>query len=149
MKIQIKPNLIYKSKLRRAFTLVEIMLVVAILGILAAVVIPKIANESEVARETTALADIRGGIKSALDRYNVDMGTYPGSLQDLLTPPRNNSTHWHGPYLDPAVLPRDPWKNSYLYMYPGKHSTVSYDLWSAGPDGKSGDADDIGNWQIQ
>jgi general secretion pathway protein G len=146
MKIEIKPNLIQKTKLSRAFTLVEIMLVVAIIGILAALVIPKIAGKSEQARETAAMADIKGGVKSALDQYNVDMGTYPSGLQDLITPPRN-SRNWHGPYFDPPQIPTDPWGNPYLYAYPGKHNSTGYDLWSAGPDGKSGDADDIGNWQ--
>lgn len=148
MKIQIKQNIIRKTKLSRAFTLVEIMLVVAIIGILAALVIPKIAGKSEQARETAAHADVTGGLKSALDQYDVDMGFYPSSLQDLLTQPRNGK-NWHGPYLDPAVLPLDPWQNPYLYSYPGKHNPTGYDLWSAGPDGKSGDADDIGNWQTQ
>jgi general secretion pathway protein G len=148
MNIEIKPNLTRKSKLARAFTLVEIMLVVAIIGILAALVIPKIAGKSEQARETAAMADIRGGIKSALDQYNVDMGTYPSSLQDLLQQPRN-AKNWHGPYFDPPTIPQDPWGNPYLYAFPGKHNSTGYDLWSAGPDGKSGDQDDIGNWQTQ
>jgi general secretion pathway protein G len=146
MKIEIPKKIVHTM---RAFTLVEIMLVVAIIGILAALIIPKIAGNSEHAREMAARSDINSGIKSALDHYNVDMGTYPASLQDLLAAPSKNAVHWRGPYLDPAVLPKDPWKNPYLYMYPGKHSTVSYDLWSAGPDGVSGNADDIGNWQTQ
>lgn len=148
MKIEIKKNLIRKSKLTQAFTLVEIMLVVAIIGILAALVIPKIAGKSEQARETAAMADIKGGIKSALDEYDVDMGVYPQSLQDLLQQP-HNAHNWHGPYFDPPTLPVDPWGNPYQYSYPGKHNATSYDLWSAGPDGKSGDQDDIGNWQTQ
>jgi general secretion pathway protein G len=148
MKIEIKKNLIRKSKLTQAFTLVEIMLVVAIIGILAALVIPKIAGKSEQARETAAMADIKGGIKSALDEYDVDMGVYPQSLQDLIQQP-HNARNWHGPYFDPPTLPVDPWGNPYQYSYPGKHNPTSYDLWSAGPDGKSGDQDDIGNWQTQ
>ena len=134
------------SRLIRAFTLVEIMLVVVIIGILAALVIPRIAGKSEEARETAAHADINGGIKTALDGFEVDMGYYPSSLQDLLQKPRN-ARNWHGPYLD--NLPIDPWGNPYLYSYPGKHNPNGYDLWSAGPDGKSGTSDDIGNWQTQ
>jgi general secretion pathway protein G len=148
MKIETRKHNVPKNKLSGAFTLVEIMLVVAIIGILAALVIPKIAGKSEQARETAAGADIKGGIKSALDNYNVDMGFYPSSLQDLLTAPRN-AKNWHGPYFDPPSLPLDPWQNPYLYAYPGKHNATGYDLWSAGPDGKSGTADDIGNWQTQ
>ncbi len=146
MKIKINKHTIRKLSPVRAFTLVEIMLVVAIISILAALVIPKIAGKSEQARETAVRADIRGGIKSALDQYDVDNGFYPSSLQDLLQQPRN-AKNWHGPYLDPPVLPVDPWQNPYLYMYPGKHNPTGYDLWSAGPDGKSGTDDDIGNWQ--
>jgi general secretion pathway protein G len=146
MKIKTKANIIKKSQLYRAFTLVEIMLVVAILGILAALVIPRIAGKSEEARVTAAHTDIKSGIKTALDEFEVDNGFYPGSLQDLLTQP-HNAKGWHGPYLDQA--PIDPWGNPYLYAYPGKHNPTGYDLWSAGPDGKSGDQDDIGNWQTQ
>jgi len=128
-----------------AFTLVELMLVVTIIGILAALVIPKIAGKSEQARETAAHADIFGGIKTALDSYEVDNGFYPKSLQDLLKQP-SNARNWHGPYLDPATLPIDPWGNPYVYYYPGKHNSSGYDLLSVGPDGKEGTDDDIGNW---
>ena len=146
MKIKTRSHNIKKSQLYRAFTLVEIMLVVAILGILAALVIPRIAGKSEEARVTRTEADIKGGIKTALDEFEVDNGFYPSSLQDLLTQPRNTK-NWHGPYLD--QMPVDPWGNVYQYAYPGKHNANGYDLWSAGPDGKSGDEDDIGNWQTQ
>jgi len=128
-----------------AFTLVELMLVVTIIGILAALVIPRIAGKSEQARETAARADIFGGIKTALDSYEVDNGFYPKSLQDLIQQP-SNARNWHGPYLDPATLPIDPWGNPYVYYYPGKHNPTGYDLLSVGPDGKEGTDDDIGNW---
>jgi general secretion pathway protein G len=140
---------IHKMKLSRAFTLVEIMLVVAIIGVLAALVIPPISGRSEYARYIAAKTDINSGIKSALDHYDADMGTYPASLQDLLTSPGKNAVRWHGPYLASVALPKDPWGNFYLYTYPGKRNPATYDLWSSGSDGKSGDADDIGNWQTQ
>lgn len=145
MKIKLQKNIVLNPSFSRAFTLVEIMLVVAILGILAALVIPKIAGKSEEARIMAASSDIKSGIKSALDSYNVDMGTYPSGLQDLIQAP-HNAKNWHGPYFDPPQIPTDPWQNAYLYAFPGKHNGTSYDLWSAGPDGKSGTADDIGNW---
>jgi len=131
---------------RRAFTLVEMLLVVTIIGILAALVIPKIMGRSEQARNTAAHADINGGIKSALGQFEVDNGYYPkgkNGLGDLVQQPRD-AKNWHGPYLD--KLPTDPWSNPYVYEYPGKHNASSYDLYSVGPDGKAGTEDDIGNW---
>ena len=145
MKIEIKKIAIQKTQLRRAFTLVEILLVVVIIGILAALVIPRIAGSSERARVTAATTDINGGIKSALGQYEVDNGFYPKSLQDLIVAP-GNAKNWHGPYFDPPKLPMDPWGNNYVYYYPGKHNASSYDLLSVGPDAKEGTDDDIGNW---
>jgi len=129
----------------QGFTLVEIMLVVVIIGILAALVIPKIAGSSERARVTAAQADIKGGIKSAIGQYEVDNGFYPKSLQELIVQP-SNAKNWHGPYFDPPKLPLDPWGNPYIYYFPGKHNPTSYDLLSTGPDGREGTDDDIGNW---
>ncbi|HEX7569843.1 MAG TPA: type II secretion system major pseudopilin GspG [Verrucomicrobiae bacterium] len=127
---------------RRAFTLVEMLLVVTIIGILAALVIPKIVGRSEQARATAAHADL-SSIKTALDAFEVDNGFYPKSIQDLVTAP-SNARNWHGPYLD--KIPQDPWGNNYVYYFPGKHNTGSYDLLSVGPDGKEGTDDDVGNW---
>jgi general secretion pathway protein G len=133
------------SPIEKGFTLVEMLLVVTIIGILAALVIPKIAGTGERARVTAAQADINGGIKSALGQYEVDNGFYPKGLQDLIVAP-GNAKNWHGPYFDPPKLPIDPWGNPYVYYYPGKHNASSYDLLSDGPDGKEGTEDDVGNW---
>ena len=140
--MKIKTTPVQKHPLRRAFTLVEMLLVVTIIGILAALVIPKIVGRSEQARATAAHADI-AGIKTALDAFEVDNGFYPRSLQDLLQAP-SNAKNWHGPYLD--KLPVDPWGNAYVYYFPGKHNSSSFDLLSIGPDGKEGTDDDVGNW---
>jgi general secretion pathway protein G len=140
--MKIKTTLIQKPKLRRAFTLVEMLLVVTIIGILAALVIPKIVGRSEQARETAAHADL-SSIKTALDAFEVDNGFYPKSIQDLVTAP-SNARNWHGPYLE--KIPQDPWGNNYVYYFTGKHNTGSYDLLSVGPDGKEGTDDDVGNW---
>ena len=129
---------------RHAFTLVEMLLVVTIIGILAALVVPKIMGRSEQARMTAARADI-SGIKTALDAFEVDNGYYPkgnNGLGDLVQAPRDVK-NWHGPYLD--KIPSDPWGNNYLYSYPGKRNPSGYDLLSVGPDGKEGTEDDIGN----
>jgi general secretion pathway protein G len=145
MKIQIQNTIGQRSKLNQAFTLVELMLVVVIIGILAALVIPRIAGNSKHASLVRAQADVKGGIKTALGLYEVDNGTYPKSLQDLLVAPAD-AKNWRGPYLDPANFPIDPWKNPYIYYFPGKHNPNGYDLLSAGPDGKEGTSDDIGSW---
>jgi len=134
-----------KSKIVNGFTLVEILLVMTIIGILAAIVIPKMVGRSEQARQTAVRADI-ASIKTALDAFEVDNGFYPKNLQDLLQQP-NNAKNWHGPYLDADKgLPQDPWGNPYIYNYPGRHNASGFDLYSAGPDSKPGDEDDIGNW---
>jgi general secretion pathway protein G len=122
------------------------LLVVAIIGILAALVIPKISGAGEHSRVVAAQADVKSGIKAALDHYEIDNGTYPKSLNDLIQQP-SDAKHWAGPYFDPPQLPVDPWGNAYLYYYPSKRNQPTYDLLSAGPDGKEGTDDDIGNWQ--
>ena len=145
MKIQItnkSPIGNWKLKIQNGFTLVEMLLVVTIIGILAALVIPKIVGRSEQARATAAHADI-SSIKTALDAFEVDNGFYPKSLQDLVTTP-SNAKNWHGPYLE--KVPQDPWGNNYVYYFPGKHNPSAFDLLSIGPDAKEGTEDDVGNW---
>ena len=146
--MNIKPTKNTGPQRRRAagFTLTELMLVVVIIGILAALVIPKIAGNSERARVTAATADINGGIKSALGQYEVDNGFYPKNLQDLIVAP-SNAKNWHGPYFESAKLPVDPWGNPYVYYFPGKHNPSGYDLLSVGPDAKEGTDDDVANWK--
>lgn len=132
---------------RRAFTLIELLLVLTILGILAAIVVPKIAGRTEQAREQAAKTQI-STFGTALDAFEVDNGFYPkgnGGLQALLIQPRD-ARNWHGPYLKADALPKDPWGNDYQYVCPGRHNPTSYDLMSMGPDGKVGGGDDIANW---
>ena len=133
-------------KLLHGFTLVEMLLVVAIIGILAALVIPRIVGVTDSSRITAAKADIKGGIKTALDRYEIDNGYYPRNLNDLIQAP-SDAKHWNGPYLD--ALPSDPWGEPYIYYYPSKHNQGTYDLLSTGTDRKEGTDDDIGNWMMQ
>jgi len=128
----------------RAFTLVEMLLVVAIIGVLAALVIPRIVGRIGDTRVTSANADVMGGISSALNTYEVDNGVFPKSLQDLIQQP-GDTKNWHGPYL--GKLPIDPWGNPYIYYYPGKRNQKLFDLLSSGPDVKEGTDDDIVNSQ--
>ena len=144
MKIQIHQCTIQKQNRNRAFTLVELMLVVTIIGILAALVIPRIIGRGEQSRIIATNADVMGGISTALNLYEVDNGVFPKSLQDLIQQP-DDVRNWHGPYL--GKLPVDPWGHPYIYCYPGKHNQNYFDLLSAGPDGREGTDDDVGNWQ--
>lgn len=134
------------ARRRRGFTLVELLLVLVILGTLAAIVVPKFAGRTEQARVTAAQAQI-ANFGVVLDAFEVDNGYYPkgkDGLDDLIVRPRD-AQNWRGPYLK-GEIPKDPWGNEYVYECPGKYNEDSYDLMSAGPDGRAGGDDDITNW---
>lgn len=138
-----------QNRARRAFTLIELLLVLVILGILAAIVVPKFSGRTEQARVTAAQSQI-STFGTALDAFEVDNGFYPkgkGGLNDLIQQP-NNAANWKGPYLK-SEIPLDPWGNAYIYECPGKHNPSSYDILSMGPDGRVGGDDDIANWQTK
>ncbi len=150
MKTQIRnpKSEIRNRRLARAFTLVELMLVVTIIGILAALVVPKMVGRSEQARETAARADI-ASFSTALDSFEVDNGYYPkgsAGLADLVTAPRD-ARNWHGPYV--KEISKDPWGNNYIYECPGRRNPNSYDLLSMGRDGRQGTEDDIANTSLK
>jgi general secretion pathway protein G len=145
MKCNYSKNRNLKSQIRRlGFTLIELLLVLTILGILAAIVVPKIAGRSEDARKQAAVTQI-SAFKTALNTFEVDNGFYPKSLADLIQAPRD-AQNWHGPYLESDVVPKDPWQHDFTYVCPGRHNTSSFDISSAGPDGQSGTEDDITSW---
>src|SRR5947207_4786696 len=97
---------------QHAFTLVELLLVLVILGILAAIVIPKFSGRTEQAREQQAVTQI-SNFKIALDQFEVDVGQYPRALADLIVQPRE-AQNWRGPYLQTDRIPLDPWGNEYI-----------------------------------
>jgi len=140
-----------RSRVKQAFTLVELLLVVTIIGVLAALVVPRFVGRSQQARETAAKQEIVGTLGVALDLFEQDMGRYPTTeegLSVLITPPsEDDTTNWRGPYLKSATLPRDPWQHEYQYAYPSQLTEIAtlYDLASAGPDGQMGSDDDITN----
>ena len=130
-----------------AFTLVELLLVVVILGVLAAIVLPKFAGRTEQARNAAATTQINT-FGTALDAFEVDNGFYPkgkNGLNDLVTAARE-AQNWRGPYMK-GEIPVDPWGHAYVYECPGKHNPSSYDIMSMGPDGRAGSEDDVTNWQ--
>ncbi|MFC1755482.1 type II secretion system major pseudopilin GspG [Thermoproteota archaeon] len=135
---------------RRAFTLIELMLVVIIIGVLAALVVPRLAGRSEQARQAAAQADIEANIATALDLYELDNGQYPTAEQGLAALISKPSSipvplNWNGPYLKKE--PKDPWTRPYVYKCPGEHNTGDYDLSSWGKDGIEGGGDDVFNWE--
>src|SRR6185503_17185648 len=135
---------------RRAdgFTLVELLLVLVILGILAALVLPKFTGRTEQARITAAVTQI-STFGTALDAFEVDTGSYPrgqDGLQQLLVAPAD-ITGWRGPYLK-SDIPLDPWGKPYIYEYPGRVNVNGYDVRSGGPDGQLGTGDDVVNASI-
>lgn len=129
------------------FTLLELLVVMVIIGLLAAYVGPKYFSQVGKAQVKTAHAQI-DALEKALDQYRLDTGRYPGMEQGmaaLVTRPVSESK-WDGPYLKKA-LPADPWGNPYVYKIPGDHG--DFDLLSYGKDGQpggTGDSADVTNW---
>ncbi len=128
------------------FTLIEIMLVVVIIAILAAMVVPRLTGRTEEARRKRAAVDL-ASLEQAIDLFELDIGRFPTSLTDLAQQPASiPEGSWHGPYLKRRTRPVDPWGHDYVYRLPGEHNREDYDLFSLGPDGRPATDDDITNW---
>lgn len=137
-----------RRRARGGFTLVELLLVLVILGILAALVVPKFSGRTEQARVTAAQTQI-STFSTALNAFEIDTGSYPRGnegLQQLVVAPADVNG-WRGPYLM-SDIPMDPWQHPYVYEYPGRVNATGYDIISMGPDGQLGTADDIANAAI-
>lgn len=134
---------------QRGFTLIEVLVVVVILAILAAVVVPRVMDRPGQARQTAAKQGIQS-IMTSLNMYRLDNFAYPATAQGLHALVQRPSelgdgANWQGPYLD--RVPVDPWQRPYLYLHPGVHGEV--DVYTLGADGKpggEGEAADLGNW---
>ncbi len=134
------------------FTLIELMVVVAILGILAAVVVPRVMDRPDAARVVKAKQDVRT-LENALNLYKLDNYTYPSTdqgIEALVEKPSGmpEAQNWQeGGYID--HLPKDPWGKPYQYLNPGTHGAL--DIYSLGADGMPGGEgidNDIGNWNL-
>lgn len=140
------------QKRRQGFTLIEIMVVIVIMGIMAALVVPRVMGSTDQARTAAAKADIQS-VMTALKLYKLDNIRYPSQQQGLdalvnkpsVAPIPNN--YKAGGYLE--KLPKDPWGGDYQYQNPGKHGEI--DIYSYGPDGATSSGEDgqavIGSWQ--
>jgi general secretion pathway protein G len=127
----------------KAFTLLEIMLVISIIVVLLGVAINKLGNQVGFAKGVAVHADVNA-IGTQLKLYESVNGFYPTTeqgLQALVTPPSSEPrpSHWYQLFKE---VPKDPWGNNYIYLNPGRKNPNGYDLYSAGPDRKADTADD-------
>ncbi|MDY0073245.1 MAG: type II secretion system major pseudopilin GspG [Thauera sp.] len=131
------------------FTLVELLVVLAILGLLAGLVGPRVLGQLDGAKSKTAAVQIKD-LEQGAELFKLDVGRFPSSqegLEALISKP-GTANGWRGPYLKKGALPRDPWGNPYHYQSPGQQGEI--DIYSLGADnapGGDGDNADIGNWQ--
>lgn len=139
------------SRVRRGFTLVEILLAIAIVGMLVGLAVSRIDSIFGQSQEQIARLFVGDSMKTAMLRYRMDLGDYPNSaegLKALVVAPEDKVDRWKGPYIEAkgGELPRDPWGEPYQYRCPGAHNADGYDLYSKGRDRAAETADDIGNW---
>lgn len=147
-----RSSLVQRSarRLRRGFTLLEILVVLAIIGLLAGLAITRVDTLFGGAQVQTAQLAVNQSLKTPLMTYRFQVGSFPTTaegLQALVSAPASAAGRWQGPYVDAGKALVDPWGEPYQYAFPGKRNTTSYDLWSKGPDKQSETADDVGNWE--
>lgn len=146
-----KNHLTSIHRARRGFTLLEILIAVAIVGMLVGLAVTntdKILGQSQ---DGVAKLFVNESLKTSLVRYRIDLGDYPSTdegIKALITAPEGKADRWRGPYMEAKSgnLPVDPWGEAYQYRYPGTRNTESYDLFSKGRDKATDTPDDIGNW---
>ena len=138
-----------QSKRHRGFTLVELLVVLAILGLLAGLVGPQVMKFLGSSKSKTAKLQI-DDLSSTLDLYRLELGRYPTDSEGLNSLVENPGglSGWNGPYLKKGQVPKDPWGFDYQYRFPGEHG--SFDIWSLGADnreGGEGENADIKSWE--
>jgi general secretion pathway protein G len=130
------------------FTLLELLVVLAIMGLLAAIIAPQVLKYLGTSRTQTAKVQVQN-VVAALELYRLDVGRYPTQQEGLAAvvaaPPA--AAGWNGPYLAKTSALTDPWGQPYLYRIPGKHGEIDvYTLGSDKAEGGTGEAADVGNW---
>ena len=132
-----------RKRNEKGFTLIELLIVMIIIGLLGALVAPRMFGKVEGAKKKAAKAQIEM-FSTAIDAYRLDIGKFPGALKELRE--SGGDDKWQGPYL-PKDIPLDPWGNAYEYKSPGEHG--DYDIISFGANGvsDSGEGDDIVSWK--
>ncbi|MGZ8362374.1 MAG: type II secretion system major pseudopilin GspG [Caulobacteraceae bacterium] len=130
------------------FTLLELLVVLAILGLLAAIVAPQVIRYLGSSKSQTAKVQVQN-IAAAVELFRLDVGRYPTAEEGLkaIAVATPSAANWNGPYLQKTGALQDPWGEAYLYKVPGKHG--EFDVYSLGSDkaeGGTGEAKDVGNW---
>lgn len=150
----IRPRLVpARRRAQSAFTLLEILIVLAIIGLLVGLGVKNADKILGGSQASVASIFVNETLKTSLVRYRIDLGDYPSTaegLEALANAPSARAERWKGPYIEAKgnKLPVDPWGETYQYRYPGTQNKASgsYDLYSKGPDKVEGTEDDIGNW---
>ena len=145
-----KQKRVVMNKYTRGFTLMELLIVLTIIGLLAALVGPTLYQRIKPAKQAAARAQIQN-FMTALDSFFIDTGRYPNNQEGLsaLREAPAGMSKWRGPYLKKAV-PKDPWGNTYSYRSPGRNG--GYEIRSLGADGKEGgdeEARDVNSWESE
>ncbi len=136
------------NKRQGGFTLMELLVVLAILGLLMSLVGPQVLNQLGGAKTKTAGIQIKD-LEQALEMYKLDVGRFPSNQEGLsaLVNKPGSATGWNGPYLKSDV-PLDPWNREYHYKYPGQHGELDiYSYGANGSPGGEGEDSDVGNWK--
>ena len=138
---------------RSAFTLIEVLMVAAILALLAAFAVPALFRQGQQAKKDLCKAAVgrNGVIAKQIKQFQFDTNRWPEELEDLYERPRyidDDSEKWKGPYMEGSIEElRDPWEQEFRYKSPGEFNEESFDLWSIGIDGDDGTDDDVKNWR--
>lgn len=137
-----------KRRPQFGFTLMELLVVLAILGLLVSLVGPQVLNQLGGAKTKTAKIQIKD-LEQALEMYKLDVGRYPSTNEglDALVSKPGDASGWNGPYLKGGKVPADPWSRDYYYKYPGENAEI--DIFSYGQNGSpggDGEDSDVNNW---